>query len=218
MVAVDGRRAVTDRQRPRVLRRDPRLPGRLRDAPRAGVDRCAHTLVRAAARHGRLHGPLPRAPRRAAAAAAARGRRRCEEARRAGERCAAAGNRLAVGRGGATGAARCTACAATSRAEDGLQARRAAAATSRSRASPCCGWPRARWTLAAAAIRRALGETSTAPGSARGSSRPASRSCWRPATARRRGCGLRGAGAARGAATRTACWARWRRRLAAPSS
>ena len=48
-------RAVADRQRLRLLRRDRGLPGGVRAAPRPGVDRGADAVVRAAARHGQLH-------------------------------------------------------------------------------------------------------------------------------------------------------------------
>ena len=58
------RRAVADRQRPRLLRGDPGLPGGVRAAPRARVDRRADAVVRAAARHGGLHRSLPDAPGR----------------------------------------------------------------------------------------------------------------------------------------------------------
>ena len=55
----DGRghrgRAVADRQRLRLLRRDHGLPGGVRSAARPGVDRGPDALVRAAARHGQLH-------------------------------------------------------------------------------------------------------------------------------------------------------------------
>ena len=76
MVAVTAGELSPIVTRHRLLRRDPRLPGRVRAAPRAGVDRRAHALVRRAARDGRVHRPLPRAPRRDHAAAAARGRTR----------------------------------------------------------------------------------------------------------------------------------------------
>ena len=99
-------RAVADRQRLRLLRRDHGLPGRLRAAPRAGVDRGADALVRAAARHGQLHRHLPRAPGRDHAAArrlARRARRRrgapASGARWRANESAAAQAALPAGRG-----------------------------------------------------------------------------------------------------------------------
>ena len=87
------RRALADRQRHRLLRRDRRLPGGLRAAPRAGVDRRAGALVRAPARHGRLHRPLPRAPRRDHAAARRLGGRARGGARARASAPRGAGNR-----------------------------------------------------------------------------------------------------------------------------
>ena len=85
------RRALADRHRPRVLQRDRRLPGGLRAAPRAGVDRGADPLVRGAARHGRVH-------RRAASCTAPRscsctapGTTRCARRGARGERAARRG-------------------------------------------------------------------------------------------------------------------------------
>ena len=54
--------ALADRHRDRLLRRHPRVPGGVRGAPRARVDESALGLVGAAARDGRVHGSLSRAP------------------------------------------------------------------------------------------------------------------------------------------------------------
>ena len=58
-----GRRAVADRHRHRLLQHDRVLPGRVRAAARARVDRGADAMVRAPARDGRPQRPLPRPPR-----------------------------------------------------------------------------------------------------------------------------------------------------------
>ena len=100
-----GRGALADRQRVRLLRRDPRLPGGPGAAPGAGVDGGADALVRAAARPGELHRHLPRAPRRDHAAArrldrgARRGRARARAVRAGGERAGGRGGALPAGRG-----------------------------------------------------------------------------------------------------------------------
>ena len=115
-------------------------------APRPGVDRRPDALVRAAARHGRVHRPLPGAPRRDHAAARRRGprpwRRRAEPASASAQgmnRVAAAEARLPGGR--AAPAAR-----RVRRGRGGLPGGEPARARSRSPAWPCCGWPRGRAT------------------------------------------------------------------------
>ena len=81
------RRAVADRQRLRLLRRDHRLSGRVRGAPRSGMDRGPDEVVRAAARHGRLQRHVPGAPCRDHAAARCLARRAAGSAARP-RRCA----------------------------------------------------------------------------------------------------------------------------------
>ena len=56
--------AVAGHRRHRLLQHDRVLSGRVRAGPGSGVDGRPYALVRAPVRHGRLHGPLPRAPRR----------------------------------------------------------------------------------------------------------------------------------------------------------
>ena len=120
------------------------------------VDGGADALVRAATRHGRLHGHVPGAPRRDHAAARRLAATRCEEARRAGERCAQAVNRVAA-RGLLPAGRDPSAAGRASTRPRRPTGRRAGAGASRSRAWRCCGWPRATSDAAAAAIRRVGG-------------------------------------------------------------
>ena len=146
---VDGgghrRRALPDRLRDRLLRRDPRLPGCPRASPRAGVDCRPVRLVRAPARPGRLHRPLPGASRRDHAAA----RRLVGGARggAAGSRALPAGREPGGSRGGLLPAGGdpppARAISGRPRRPTG---RRAGAGGSRSRAWRCCGWRRERPT------------------------------------------------------------------------
>ena len=133
-----------------------------------------------------LHRRLPRPSSRDHAAPRRLGRRRSQEARRAGERCAAGGERARGGRGASTARARSHRLRrASSRRPRRPTGRRAAAGASRSRAWRCCGWPRGRRDAAAAAIRRALAERASRRRAPR--LLPASsRSCSRSATSRRR--------------------------------
>ena len=80
---------------------------------------------------------------------------------------------------------RSTGCAASSTRPRRRTANASRWGGSRSRGSRCCGSRRGDGDAAAAALRRVLGAT-TDPLRARASSRPASRSCSRPATSRRR--------------------------------
>ena len=80
-----------------------------------------------------------------------------EEARRARERCEAARTRRSPRRR-CTARASCIACGGTSRRPKPRTATPAAAGTTPSRASRCCGWRRATSTAAGAAIRRLLAE------------------------------------------------------------
>ena len=179
------RGAVADRQRHRLLRRHPRLSARLRRASRPGVDGGADALVRQPARHGRLHRPVPGAPRGDPAAAGRRGPPR--STRRGGPATAAAqsANRAAVG-ARRTCRARSIACGASSTRPRRPIGRRTGAAASRSPASRCCGWRRATRDAAARRDPPGAGRDHRRRRPRRGCCRPTSRSCSPPATSRRR--------------------------------
>ena len=198
------RRAVADRQRLRLLRRDHRLPGGVRAAPRARVDGGADALVRAAAGHGQLHRHVPRAPRRDPAVA----RRLAGGARRgaAGARALRGGEeRAGAPRRRCTARASCTACAGTSTRPRRRTATPAGAGASRSPGSRCCGWRRA----TSRPPRPRSGAWRPRPpvrSSAPGCCRPRSRSCSRPATSPPRRRRATSSSRSRSAA---GCWARW---------
>ena len=191
-----GRRAVADRQRVRVLRRDHGLPGGVRAAPRAGVDRGAHALVRAAARHGELHAARAWCTAPRSCSCTARGPTPC---RRRGGPASAARWRRTRRRPPrpSTGGARSIACAASSPRPRRPTARRAPAGASRSPAWRCCGWPRGTPSAAAAAMRRLRRRDDRAVPACGACCPPTSRSCWRSATCRAARQGLHGARGAR---------------------
>ena len=155
------RRALADRHRHRLLQHDRVLPRRVRAASRPGVDGRADAVVRAAS---------PRwSPTRACAWSIAP--RSCSCAARGETPGGGARGRGALHRGvlnqRASGTplyrrARSIACGASRGPPRTPTGRRAGSAGSRSRAWPCCACARARRDAAAAAIRRAVSET-TAP-------------------------------------------------------
>ena len=174
-------RAVADRQRLRLLRRDHGLPGGVRAAPRPGVDRRPDAVVRAAARHGQLQRHVPGASRRDHAAARCLARRAAggaarRRALRAGENQSAARARLYYREG--------ELYRLQGRASP--RPRRPTASASRGGYEPQPGLALLRLAqgdgeAAAAAIRRVVGET-TSRRSASGCCRPRSRSCSPSAT------------------------------------
>ena len=216
MIAVTARRAVADRERDRLLRRDPGLPARVRAASRPGVDGGADAMVRAAAGHGRLHRPLHDAPRRAHVAA---------------RRVAGGAGRRPGGAGRAVPGERTrTAVEDALRVEGDVRrlrgelgaAEQAYASASRSGREPQPGLALLRLAqgdagAAAAAIRRVLDET----GSALRADRllPASVEIMLAAgTSRRPRDGVCEAGAHRRGPREAGCWTRWSRWPAARSS
>ena len=158
----DDGRALADRHRPRLLQRDRGLPGRVRAAARAGVDRRADAVVRAAARHGGVHRQVPGAPLGDHAAARrvarrARGGAARARALRAGDRTERPSARRSTGR------ARSTACAASSPTAEAAY-----------REASRCGWepqPGLALLRLAAGRRRRRGRRDPP----RGRARPASR-------------------------------------------
>ena len=111
-------------------------------APRTGVDRGAHPVVREAARPGGLQRALPRASGGDHAIAAATGRRR--STRRNGQASAGceADNRRAVGEAAYGGRRRPSPPRRVRRSRGGLPRSEPAAAESPSRAWRCCDWLR----------------------------------------------------------------------------
>ena len=140
MVAVTSGELWPTDIRARLLRRHPGVPGGVRAPPGARVDCSSDALVRRAAGARRLHRPLPRAPRRDHAA----GRRMVGGAGggEAGGPSVRGRRRIRPPGSPTTARASSSASGASSTRPRRPTAKRAAAAGSRSRGWPSCGWRR----------------------------------------------------------------------------